>query len=79
MTAGATREPVDSVRFLGNRSSGKMGVALAAAAVARGAEVTLVAGPDTPAVPGARRVDFETAAELERALDAIWRPARTWW
>jgi phosphopantothenoylcysteine decarboxylase/phosphopantothenate--cysteine ligase len=68
VTAGATREPVDSVRFLGNRSSGKMGAALAAAAVARGAEVTLVAGPETPAVPGARRVDFETAAELERAL-----------
>ena len=68
VTAGATREPVDSVRFLGNRSSGKMGAALAEAAVARGAEVTLVAGPDTPAVPGARRVDFETAADLERAL-----------
>jgi len=68
VTAGASREPVDSVRFLGNRSSGKMGAALAEAAVARGAEVTLVAGPDTPAVPGARRVDFETAADLERAL-----------
>jgi len=68
VTAGATREPVDSVRFLGNRSSGKMGAAIAAAAVARGAEVTLVAGPDAPDVPGARRVDFETAAELERAL-----------
>ena len=68
VTAGATREPVDGVRFLGNRSSGKMGAAMAEAAVARGAEVTLVAGPDTPAVAGARRVDFETAAELERAL-----------
>jgi phosphopantothenoylcysteine decarboxylase/phosphopantothenate--cysteine ligase len=68
VTAGATREHVDSVRFLGNRSSGKMGAAMAAAAVARGADVTLVAGPDTPAVAGARRVDFETAAELERAL-----------
>ena len=45
-----------------------MGAALAEAAAARGAEVTLVAGPDTPAVPGARRIDFETAAELERAL-----------
>jgi phosphopantothenoylcysteine decarboxylase / phosphopantothenate---cysteine ligase len=68
VTAGATREPVDSVRFLGNRSSGKMGAALAEAALARGAEVTLVAGPETPAVPGTRRIDFETAAELERAL-----------
>jgi phosphopantothenoylcysteine decarboxylase/phosphopantothenate--cysteine ligase len=68
VTAGATREPVDSVRFLGNRSSGKMGAAIAEAAVARGAEVTLVAGPDTPGVSGARRVDFETAADLERAL-----------
>jgi phosphopantothenoylcysteine decarboxylase/phosphopantothenate--cysteine ligase len=68
VTAGATREPVDSVRFLGNRSSGKMGAAIAAAAIARGAEVTLVAGPETPGVAGARRVDFETAAELERTL-----------
>jgi len=68
ISAGATREPVDSVRFLGNRSSGKMGAALAEAALARGAEVTLLAGPDTPAVAGARRIDFETAADLERAL-----------
>jgi len=68
VTAGATREPVDGVRFLGNRSSGKMGAAMAEAAIARGAEVTLLAGPGTPAVAGARRVDFETAAELERAL-----------
>src|SRR6185503_19499546 len=68
VTAGATREPVDSVRFLGNRSSGKMGAAMAEAAVARGAEVTLVAGSDTPAVAGARRVDFETVGDLEKAL-----------
>jgi phosphopantothenoylcysteine decarboxylase/phosphopantothenate--cysteine ligase len=68
VTAGATREPVDSVRFLGNRSSGKMGAAMAEAAVARGADVTLVAGPDVPAVAGARRVDFETAVDLERVL-----------
>jgi len=68
VTAGATREPVDGVRFLGNRSSGKMGAALAETAVARGAQVTLVAGPDTPAVPGATRVEFETAADLERVL-----------
>jgi phosphopantothenoylcysteine decarboxylase/phosphopantothenate--cysteine ligase len=68
VTAGATREPIDGVRFLGNRSSGKMGAALAGAAVARGADVTLVAGPDTPAVPGARRIEFETAADLEGIL-----------
>ncbi|HVZ89940.1 MAG TPA: bifunctional phosphopantothenoylcysteine decarboxylase/phosphopantothenate--cysteine ligase CoaBC [Polyangia bacterium] len=74
VTAGPTREPVDDVRFLGNRSSGKMGAALAAAAAARGAAVTLLAGPGTPAVaPGAgglSRVEIETAAELEQALAA---------
>ena len=68
VTAGATREPIDGVRFLGNRSSGKMGAAMAEAAVARGADVTLVAGPEAPAVPGARRIDFETAADLQRVL-----------
>jgi phosphopantothenoylcysteine decarboxylase / phosphopantothenate---cysteine ligase len=68
VTAGATREPVDGVRFLGNRSSGKLGAALAEAAAARGADVTLVAGPETPAVAGVRRVEFETAADLERVL-----------
>lgn len=45
VTAGPTREPVDPVRFLSNRSSGKMGIAIAAAAWRRGAEVTLIAGP----------------------------------
>jgi phosphopantothenoylcysteine decarboxylase/phosphopantothenate--cysteine ligase len=74
VAAGPTREPVDEVRFLGNRSSGKMGAALAAAAAARGAAVTLLAGPGTPAVPSTygttevARVDVETAADLERAL-----------
>ncbi len=77
VTAGPTREPVDDVRFLGNRSSGKMGAALAAAAAARGAAVTLVAGPGTPSFPsgsGAEsaiaRVDVETTADLEAALAA---------
>jgi phosphopantothenoylcysteine decarboxylase/phosphopantothenate--cysteine ligase len=77
ITAGPTREPVDDVRFLGNRSSGKMGAALAAAATARGAAVTLIAGPGTPSVPvesgDVRRVEIETATELERALDAALR------
>jgi phosphopantothenoylcysteine decarboxylase / phosphopantothenate---cysteine ligase len=74
VTAGPTREPVDDVRFLGNRSSGKMGAALAASAAARGAQVTLLAGPGTPAVSGGasglRRIEVETADDLERALAA---------
>jgi phosphopantothenoylcysteine decarboxylase / phosphopantothenate---cysteine ligase len=77
VTAGPTREPVDDVRFLGNRSSGKMGAALAAAAAARGAAVTLLAGPGTPSFPSGSggegaiaRVDVETAADLEAALAA---------
>ena len=67
VSAGPTHEPIDPVRFLGNRSSGKMGFALAAAAAERGAEVTLVAGPvalETP--PGVRRVDVETARQMRR-------------
>src|SRR4051812_34731545 len=76
VAAGPTREPVDEVRFLGNRSSGKMGAALAAAAAARGAEVTLLAGPGTPKVQGGAggpiaRIDIETAADLERALASV--------
>jgi phosphopantothenoylcysteine decarboxylase / phosphopantothenate---cysteine ligase len=74
VTAGPTREPIDDVRFIGNRSSGKMGAALAAAALERGADVTLLAGPGTPVVAPGRsqltRVDFESAADLERALAA---------
>jgi phosphopantothenoylcysteine decarboxylase/phosphopantothenate--cysteine ligase len=70
ITAGPTREPIDDVRFIGNRSSGKMGAALASAALARGAAVTLLAGPGTPAVAGLTRIDFESAADLERALAA---------
>jgi phosphopantothenoylcysteine decarboxylase/phosphopantothenate--cysteine ligase len=71
VTAGPTREAVDPVRFLSNRSSGKMGVALAAAAWRRGAEVTLVSGPlaiDPPV--GARTVSVETTADM---LDAVRR------
>jgi phosphopantothenoylcysteine decarboxylase/phosphopantothenate--cysteine ligase len=71
VTAGGTREPVDSVRFLGNRSSGRMGLALAAAAARRGAEVTLVAANVALAEPaGVRRIDVETTAELARAAGA---------
>jgi len=71
VTAGGTREPIDPVRFLGNRSSGRMGIALAAAAARRGAEVTLLAANvalDEPA--GVRRVDVETAAQLAEAAAA---------
>ncbi len=65
VTAGGTREPIDPVRFIGNRSSGRMGIALAAAAAKRGAEVTLLAtNVALPAPAGVRRLDVETAAQL---------------
>jgi phosphopantothenoylcysteine decarboxylase / phosphopantothenate---cysteine ligase len=68
VTAGGTREPIDPVRFIGNRSSGRMGIALAAAAAKRGAEVTLIAANVALAAPaGVERVDVETAAELAEA------------
>jgi len=70
VTAGGTREPIDPVRFIGNRSSGRMGIALAAAAAKRGAEVTLLAANVAlPAPPAVRRVDVETAAELAAAAE----------
>jgi phosphopantothenoylcysteine decarboxylase/phosphopantothenate--cysteine ligase len=70
VSAGPTHEPLDDVRFLGNRSSGKMGFAIAAAAARLGAEVTLVAGPvSLPTPPGVqRRVDVESALDMQRAL-----------
>jgi phosphopantothenoylcysteine decarboxylase / phosphopantothenate---cysteine ligase len=69
ITAGPTHEPIDPVRFVGNRSSGKMGFALAAEAVARGGIVTLVAGPcQLPTPPGVERVDVGTAAEMAAAV-----------
>ena len=65
VTAGGTREPIDSVRYVGNRSSGRMGIALAEQALRRGAEVTVVAANVTPPAPaGVRVVAVETAAEL---------------
>jgi phosphopantothenoylcysteine decarboxylase / phosphopantothenate---cysteine ligase len=68
VTAGGTREPIDPVRFIGNRSSGRMGIALAAAAARRGAEVTLIAANVAlPAPAGVRRIDVETAAQLAAA------------
>src|SRR4051812_260655 len=67
VSAGGTREPIDAVRFVGNRSSGRMGVALAAEARARGARVTLLGANLAVAVPaGVELVDTPTAADLER-------------
>lgn len=69
ITAGGTREPIDPVRFIGNRSSGRQGLALAAAAVARGALVDLVAANVTlPAPAGVDVIEVSTAAELKQAV-----------
>ena len=68
VTAGGTREPIDPVRFLGNRSSGKMGNALAAACREAGAEVELItAAPPPPAATGMSVSEVETAGEIGRA------------
>ena len=90
VTAGPTAEPIDPVRLLTNRSSGKQGFAIAAALADLGADVTLVAGPVSLPTPlGVRRVDIETAVQMQAAcraalpLDAAvcvaavadWRPA----
>jgi len=69
VSAGPTYEDIDPVRFIGNRSSGRMGFAIAAAAARRGARVVLVAGPvqlDTPA--GATRIDVRSAAQMHAAV-----------
>ncbi|MDE2234330.1 MAG: bifunctional phosphopantothenoylcysteine decarboxylase/phosphopantothenate--cysteine ligase CoaBC [Gammaproteobacteria bacterium] len=69
VTAGPTREPLDPVRYVSNRSSGKMGFAVARAAAEAGAEVTLVSGPVALATPrDVRRVDVETAAQMRAAV-----------
>ncbi len=71
VTAGGTREPIDSVRYVGNRSSGRMGLALVEAARRRGAEVTLIAANVALSEPyGVRRIDVSSAAELSRASHA---------
>lgn len=70
VTAGPTREAIDPVRFLSNRSSGKMGFAIAEAAVRRGASVRLIAGPvQLPTPPGVEREDIVSSAELFRAVE----------
>jgi len=69
VTAGPTREPIDPVRFLSNRSSGKMGYAIAAAALAAGHKVTLISGPAClPKPVGARFVSITTSDELYREV-----------
>jgi phosphopantothenoylcysteine decarboxylase/phosphopantothenate--cysteine ligase len=73
VTAGGTREPIDPVRYLGNRSSGKMGNALAAAAAALGGDVTLITAAETAGASDAvRQVRVDTAAEMRDAVhDAL--------
>ena len=93
VTAGGTREPIDAVRFVGNRSSGKQGAAVAAEAAARGAEVVLVTTQSERAPAAARVVTVDTAAEMAAAVEleapsadvvvmaaavADFRPARPW-
>jgi phosphopantothenoylcysteine decarboxylase/phosphopantothenate--cysteine ligase len=69
VTAGPTREAIDPVRYISNRSSGKMGYAVARAAVRRGARVTLISGPSSETTPeSVSLISVETASEMERAV-----------
>jgi phosphopantothenoylcysteine decarboxylase/phosphopantothenate--cysteine ligase len=71
VTAGGTHEPIDPVRFIGNRASGRMGYALATEARDRGAQVTLISGPTLlPPPPAVDLVQIETALELREAVHA---------
>ena len=71
VTAGPTHEPIDPVRYIANRSSGKQGFAIAAALAKRGAKVTLIAGPVTlPTPEGVTRIDVQTAREMAAAVEA---------
>jgi phosphopantothenoylcysteine decarboxylase/phosphopantothenate--cysteine ligase len=76
VTAGGTREPIDPVRYIGNRSSGKMGYAIAEASLREGARVTLITGPTSLSAPaGVSIVAIETALEMQRAVEAATRDA----
>jgi phosphopantothenoylcysteine decarboxylase/phosphopantothenate--cysteine ligase len=76
VTAGPTREPIDAVRFVGNRSSGRQGYAIAEEAARRGADVTLVSGPTALPDPfGVRTVRIETAAEMLAAVEEAFEGA----
>jgi phosphopantothenoylcysteine decarboxylase/phosphopantothenate--cysteine ligase len=69
ITAGPTQEPIDSVRYIGNHSSGQMGRALVEAATGAGHEVTLILGPvGLPMPPNTRRIDVQTATQMEQAV-----------
>jgi phosphopantothenoylcysteine decarboxylase/phosphopantothenate--cysteine ligase len=69
ITAGPTYEPIDPIRFIGNRSSGKMGAALANAATARGHHVTLILGPVTASMPASlKRIDVMSSREMHTAV-----------
>jgi phosphopantothenoylcysteine decarboxylase/phosphopantothenate--cysteine ligase len=71
VTAGPTHEPIDPVRYIANRSSGRQGFTIAAAAARTGARVTLIAGPVMlPSPPGVTRIDVETAREMAAAVEA---------
>jgi phosphopantothenoylcysteine synthetase/decarboxylase len=71
VTAGPTHEPIDPVRYIANRSSGKQGFAIAAALANKGAQVTLIAGPVTLDTPlGVTRIDVQTAREMAAAVEA---------
>ena len=71
VTAGGTREPIDPVRFVGNRSSGKQGYAVAAELSLRGADVTLISTVPTPSPPGVGLQHVETASDMEQAVLAL--------
>ncbi|PIE33960.1 MAG: bifunctional phosphopantothenoylcysteine decarboxylase/phosphopantothenate--cysteine ligase CoaBC [Ilumatobacter coccineus] len=71
ISAGGTREPIDAVRVIANRSSGKQGYALAAAAAARGAEVTLVSTVDLPVPAGVEVIGVDTAAEMKAVIEPL--------
>jgi phosphopantothenoylcysteine decarboxylase/phosphopantothenate--cysteine ligase len=76
VTGGPTREPIDAVRFISNRSSGKMAAALARAARRRGAETVLVLGPvEVPRPAGVRVIDVETGRQMGEAVEREWRDA----
>ena len=75
VTAGGTREPIDPVRFIGNRSSGKQGYAIAAALARRGASVSLISTVSLPVPPGVSVVAVETAAEMEAAVGELFDQA----
>jgi phosphopantothenoylcysteine decarboxylase / phosphopantothenate---cysteine ligase len=69
LTAGPTHEPIDAVRYIANRSSGRMGAALAQSALNAGHQVTLILGPGVVPIPdGLRRIDVETADQMHRAV-----------